>query len=53
MSKKKLDPDDVRAGREYVEAYVSYIQHIRRQSQPLGTRSNPNVQSAPSTRADG
>ena len=30
MHRKLFDPDDVRAGREYVEAYVAYIHYIER-----------------------
>lgn len=28
LSRRKFDPDDVAAGREYVEAYVSYIHYV-------------------------
>jgi Family of unknown function (DUF6448) len=30
VERKKFDPDDVRAGREYVEAYVPYIHYVER-----------------------
>ena len=29
-AKKKFKPDDVEAGREYVEAYVPFVSHIER-----------------------
>jgi hypothetical protein len=30
LAKKKFKPDDVEAGREYVEAYVSFLEFIER-----------------------
>ena len=30
LAKKKYNPDDVEAGREYVEAYVSFLEYIER-----------------------
>ena len=30
MDRKRFDPNDVRAGREYVHAYVPYIHYVER-----------------------
>jgi uncharacterized protein YbjT (DUF2867 family) len=30
MAKRKYQPDDVEAGREYVEAYVSFLEYVER-----------------------
>ncbi len=30
MQKKRFDPQDVRAGRAYVEAYVAYVHYVER-----------------------
>ena len=30
MQRKQFAPDDVKAGREYVEAYVPYIHYVER-----------------------